>query len=421
MNQNIKEKFSLFLNFLQRKKEIVFIIIGGLIFFIIVFFLIFSYFSPPSSPLELRAEKGDYNKVNLTWVDYQECESYNIYRSTELDGEYKKIGSTENRHYSDEGLQPEKVYYYKVTAVRREKESEFSKEAHVTTEGISGVFDLLVEEVGHDYIKLSWRGYNESEGYIIYRSESVHSPFVRVKTTTEEDYIDSDLEPNTPYYYRVSQIVEGVETEKREIHTETSYWVCGTPINHDGILYNTIKIGDQCWFQENLNYETVTGSWCYENNKENCEKYGRLYDWETAMNGSNEEKAQGVCPQDWHVPTDEDFKILERTLGMSRIESNNPGWRGEEEKIGDSLKTETNCSQRGESFCGESLFDVLMGGNRSSAGAYRYIGTHTFFWTSSKENESVWRRLLAGDQEGIHRDLANKENGFYLRCVQEDI
>lgn len=94
------------------------------------------------------------------------------------------------------------------------------------------------------------------------------------------------------------------------------------PILEPGILYDTfadkregqiyycIQIGDQLWMAENLAYKTNTGCWAYKNEENNVSIYGYLYNWETACN---------VCPEGWHLPSNDEFYILINYLGGSTI------------------------------------------------------------------------------------------------------
>ena len=64
----------------------------------------------------------------------------------------------------------------------------------------------------------------------------------------------------------------------------------------DNQTYQTVTLGDQTWLAQDLNYET-DNSWCYDDDPENCDTYGRLYDWEAART---------ACPAGWHLGSDEE-------------------------------------------------------------------------------------------------------------------
>ena len=106
--------------------------------------------------------------------------------------------------------------------------------------------------------------------------------------------------------------------------------------DRDGQVYKTVKIGEQWWMAENLNYAYLqptdsldSSSFCYKDSAAYCEKYGRLYLWSAAMdsaalystNGegcgfsascSPEFPVQGVCPVGWHVPSKDEWDTLYR-------------------------------------------------------------------------------------------------------------
>ncbi len=100
--------------------------------------------------------------------------------------------------------------------------------------------------------------------------------------------------------------------------------------SRDGQVYRTVQIGVQTWMAENLNYDYNVGtaaSYCYNDSKDSCAKYGRLYTWSAAMDSaaifsndgkgcgrgvtcSANGKVQGVCPAGWHLPDTTEWKAL---------------------------------------------------------------------------------------------------------------
>jgi uncharacterized protein (TIGR02145 family) len=89
--------------------------------------------------------------------------------------------------------------------------------------------------------------------------------------------------------------------------------------DRDGQAYQIVEIDEQTWMAENLNYN-ASGSKCYNNSEANCEKYGKLYNWATAMNNSasstaNPSGVRGVCPVGWHLPSKAEWEVMITYIG----------------------------------------------------------------------------------------------------------
>ena len=148
------------------------------------------------------------------------------------------------------------------------------------------------------------------------------------------------LEPNTTYYVRAYATNSAGTAYGEEVSFTT---VSGIPAgdaqpcpnnptvtDYDGNVYNTVKIGDQCWMKENLRVthyadgvEIPLGTnacWSAyrffpDNNPNNVPLYGYLYNWEATMRGAeasntNPSGVQGICPTGWHVPSDAEWSQL---------------------------------------------------------------------------------------------------------------
>ncbi|MDR1830530.1 MAG: fibrobacter succinogenes major paralogous domain-containing protein [Candidatus Fibromonas sp.] len=140
----------------------------------------------------------------------------------------------------------------------------------------------------------------------------------------------------------------------------------------DGKVYRTVKIGDQVWMAENLNFD-CPGSKCYDNDPENAEKYGRLYNWEMA----NE-----ICPPGWHLPSKEEWQTL-----VDFADSD--GIAGEKLKA----KNSWNDDNKGKPGCGtdDFGFSALAGGEGAPEGRFYYIGNLCIWWSSSESELLVSR------------------------------
>ena len=176
----------------------------------------------------------------------------------------------------------------------------------------------------------------------------------------------------------------------------------------DGKTYKVVAIENQVWMAENLAYKPNSGTyWAYDNDQSNVAKYGYLYDWETAKD---------VCPDGYHLPTDDEWKELETELGMTQIEADDTGYRGTNQ--GEQLKSETGWSSNGNGT-NESGFNAFAGGYRYTFGSFGNVGSLGNWWSATPNGSSnAWYRRLYYGNARVKRTNYDRAYGFSVRCLR---
>jgi uncharacterized protein (TIGR02145 family) len=196
----------------------------------------------------------------------------------------------------------------------------------------------------------------------------------------------------------------------------------------DEKTYKTIKIGKQVWMAENLNYSEGK---CYDDVPANCGKYGVLYNWPHAMAlpydcwinecaSQVSAKHKGICPDGWHLPSNEEWKALVSSVGGEETAGKYlkamSGWKGEngEDKFG---------------------FSALPGGYEDAGcdcdgftGGTMGIGDEGDWWSATEI--SSWRAYIMGisNKDSVYyegycgdgTDCVSRKNGWLsVRCVKD--
>jgi len=161
----------------------------------------------------------------------------------------------------------------------------------------------------------------------------------------------------------------------------------------DGQSYRTVKIGNLIWMAQNLNYAHPKKgtNWCYGGDTSNCEKYGRLYNWDAA---------RSVCPDKWHLPTLDDWNSL-----VSVADGNIA-----------SLKTKDGWNNNGIGT-DDLGFSALPGGKRHNDGEFDEVDYIGNWWTINEDkNDKVYCWYMSSD---MGEAKCRKNIGLSVRCVKE--
>ena len=175
---------------------------------------------------------------------------------------------------------------------------------------------------------------------------------------------------------------EEVETRKSGF-VDPSSVVKGTMTDpRDGKNYKTVTIGDQIWMAENMAFK-VGDSPCFQDKEKNCRKYGRYYDWKSAMK---------ACPSGWRLPSKDDFDKLVVSVISEPLEADS--WRLRQAK--ERILIQMLNSRKGWYKNGNGLdlygFSAVPAGDviRNGEGGFRFrlMGYGAYFWSSSNSSNT---------------------------------
>jgi len=174
----------------------------------------------------------------------------------------------------------------------------------------------------------------------------------------------------------------------------------------DGNVYETVIIGPQNWMAENLkvthfrNGDDIPNFAPYNNNESYVDDYGYLYAWNDVIEVQYE---LGLCPEGWHVATQEDYFVLFDSMAGS--------------DHGSQMKS----VGFGDDATNESGFSALPGGRKDYWGDFVEIGESAWFWTSTTRffNNSSWYVALFENSTGAQVNSNWRHEYHSIRCVED--
>jgi uncharacterized protein (TIGR02145 family) len=268
------------------------------------------------------------------------------------------------------------------------------------------------------------------------------NPPIAVTGISEQSYTTDTLEYSTTYYWKiVAHDNQGNSTEGEVwsfITMTNPEWQCGDVLfdSRDGQEYTTVQIGEQCWMAENINIgiridaninQTNNGvieKYCYNNLESNCDVYGGLYRWDEMMGDSTTPGIQGICPDGWYLPTDEEWTALTTYV------SSKPEYlcNSDTNYITKALAATTNWNTHsGTCAVGNNLsannatgFTALPGGYCGPHGSFNQLSNFGWWWSSSEDlASSAWLRYIYYNGAEVYRGSYAESYSLSVRCLKD--
>ena len=210
---------------------------------------------------------------------------------------------------------------------------------------------------------------------------------------------------------------------------EESPWHCGDLLEYQGYDYETVQIGEQCWFSENLRSENYLNGEPIPTGLDNAEwqntssgalavqqseggtfvtDFGLLYNHFSVLD------ERGLCPLGWHVPFDVDFIEMEVFLGLPVEEAESTNWRGSNQ--GDFMKASTTDAPSWNGT-NETGFSALAGGYRRGYGTYQVPNECCGYWWTADPDNAI-DRALSTVESRVQRKIVDPHHGMSIRCLK---
>lgn len=229
------------------------------------------------------------------------------------------------------------------------------------------------------------------------------------------------LKANSSYYLRAYATNVAGTAYGNEVSFKTTDLIMTEITDIEGNVYGTIKVENQLWMAGSLKTTkfndgtpiplvTDNNSWAklttpaycwYDNDENNKNTYGTLYNWYTASSSN-------ICPNGWHVPSDQEWTAFATSLGGDAV----AGGKMKETGFLHWLSPNTGATN-------SSGFTGLGGGNRNINGAYYNIYITGDYWSTTEYSTSeAWDRFLYARDQRLSREHYGKTIGFFIRCIK---
>jgi uncharacterized protein (TIGR02145 family) len=268
---------------------------------------------------------------------------------------------------------------------------------------------------------LSWNASSGATSYTLQVStDSLFSSYVYNQSgLTSISQQVTGLSNSTLYYWWVNA-ANGYgtsiwSTPTWSFMTASLVFICGSTVDYSGKTYNTVKIGNQCWLKENIDVGTmiqgtdtaknngIIEKYCYNNDTNNCNTYGALYQWNEAMQYSNTQGSQGICPTGWHIPTNAEFDTLASTVG---------GDANVLKAVGQGTGAGSGTNASG--------FSALLAGYQLGNASFIALEGNAMFWRSTELNTNIaYGTYLYYNNSNIVFNDNDKDYGFSVRCIKD--